>query len=87
MKITVSQDHIDNGIKADCGACPVALALYEVIPNKVIVVYPEYVKISRETAFLPRHVTNFIRNFDTTEHPKWLEPFDFELDYEVEEKE
>lgn len=33
MRIRVTQDHIDRGVKCDCIACPVALAVRDAMPG------------------------------------------------------
>ncbi len=85
MKITVSQQHINDGVRCDSGACPVANALHDVIHNKDIAVARTFVIINDEQIDLPSKVEDFIKSFDNPDQdPKWLEPFSFELDYEPE---
>ncbi len=91
MKISITRYHIDHGHKCDSGSCPVALAIQELLPTKKFDVYKTYVDFGdqfgmNECVDLPNKARTFIREFDNPDQdPKWLEPLDFELDYEPEE--
>ncbi len=87
MKINVTANHIDSGIKCDSGACPVALALQEAFPDKKWIYVDMWkMQIGGYHTEPPESVSEFIDKFDNPyQDPKWLEPFDFELDYEPEE--
>ncbi len=82
MKITVTQEHIDGGVKDSPWACPIARALprapagydYEVFEDRV------HLWSSREGArysYLPEEARLFVAKFDNGEA---VEPFEFELD-------
>lgn len=70
MKIYVTQEHINRGIKNDCIRCPVALALFDAFPNT------KRVDVDTGTLFwtnsmgdrnwskTPRSVWRFINRFD-----------------------
>jgi len=90
MTIQVTQEHINRGIRGDCGSCPIALAIQEALPKLGINVQVLHVLIQGEIVPLPSRARWFIADFDTNPRDedadiKWLEPFDFELDYEEEE--
>ncbi len=92
MKITVSQDHINRGVRQDTCACPIALAVSEALPkdNRDTVTVRNSSNLYIGEDWVPiddDRVKDFIIRFDANVDPKWLEPFDFELDYAVEEKE
>lgn len=88
MKIQVKQEHINKGIRGDFGSCPIALAIREALSGKYVDVGVGFCKVEGETASLPSEVRRFIVIFDDSiQDRKWLEPFEFELDYEPKEKE
>jgi hypothetical protein len=78
MKIVVTQEHIDRGIREECRACPIALAIMEALG------WTDGVKVENDLVFvanaeypLPTEAQVFVFNFDNG-----LEviPFEFELE-------
>lgn len=87
MIIKVTQEHIDRGIIGDCGECPVALAIREVLPFSSIQVGNNYCEIidhhSSKIVILPDFVLGWITCFDFSLGVSLgVKPFEFELDYE-----
>jgi hypothetical protein len=83
MTIKVTQAHIDSGSPNDSEHCPIALALVE-HKFEGVQVTPFYVKLkhkgfSREIG-LPSEVSSRIVHFDMKYE---MEPFEFELPYEL----
>ena len=76
MKIKVTQQHIDAGIKKKCLYCPVALAIKDVFPTEYVNVSDLYVRIGDNVYDLFPIVTRFILDFDYG-YP--VSPFEFEL--------
>jgi hypothetical protein len=78
MKITVTQEHIDKGIREDCTACPIALALRERGFDKYSVgryaIYPNWGR--RGAVGLSRAAVRFTREFD---QGLPVQPFSFNL--------
>jgi hypothetical protein len=80
ITVPVTQSDIDNGIRADCWQCPVALALWRVtgwkwhISGYTVGAFP----IARKQALcdLPLPVWEFIDRFDTD---KTVLPFEFRM--------
>ena len=88
VKISVTQDHIENGFYGLCDGCPVALALKEAgyhkpyVSAKVLAFgYTRATgldSIPKEKLIpLPRSAQKFIRNFDAESK---VEPFNFFLE-------
>jgi hypothetical protein len=83
--ITVTMQHIEDGMARCASHCPVALALIDAFPEAVgIFVNADHLKIwprwSVEPAYLEMspEVQNFVFAFDNGEP---VEPFAFTLDY------
>ena len=85
--VSVTADHIAEGVPGECGECPIALAIAEAIPAAVeVAVYTEHVNIwepagcGRDffTSELPEVAVAFIERFDRIHDG---EPFTFDLDY------
>ncbi len=83
MLVKVTQKHIDEGKRADCYTCPIALAILDIDPKPVNVqVKYSYVMIYIEKNGkykqyeLPWEAREFISKFD---NGKKVEPFEFEL--------
>lgn len=77
MKISVTKQHIDAGIKLDACSCPLALALSDAgFPKPVV--DGEQVEIAGEFGLfpLPEVAQQFVSDFD---HGLPVAPFDFEL--------
>ena len=89
MIINVTQEHINQGWRKSCRRCPVALAIQEVIRDKVIIVSQRiYIYKDKEAYDLskwelileyPAIVKTFIDTFDDG---GLVEPFSFEIPYE-----
>lgn len=76
MKISLTQDDIDNGLPDDCEDCPVALAIKRVNPDAYVTAYSHEITIDRVKFEVPLSVSVFINNFDDGRHVK---PFEFDL--------
>lgn len=84
MRIDVTQDHIDRGIRKTCNQCPVALATIETIGDTTLRIshHEVYSGISgKNLAILPENVSEWIRNFDRYSPDTGYkpEPFSFEV--------
>lgn len=84
MIVDVTQSHIDQGKAGDCSACPIALALKELIPDNfsVSVKFTVAHIVSHtyntfRTIPLPKSAIEFIMDFDK-HFP--MSPFKFEVD-------
>lgn len=78
MKIQVTQEDIDNGVRASCKFCPVASAIRRAFNNKAVVrTYNLDVSINDKLILLPLEAVDFILLFDAEVKVK---PFEFELD-------
>lgn len=79
MKIAVTQEHIDKGLRSRCKLCPVALALHDSgFPEAMTGLFHCWLNGLRSGArLLPGPVTKFILGFD---NGKVYKPFDFELE-------
>lgn len=90
MKITVTQEDIREGARANCLKCPIALALERALKPLLeldiwyrVQVNEDNVEITntgaesgRFAALLPEEAEEFIRRFDNRQP---VEPFEFEL--------
>jgi hypothetical protein len=87
IKVDVTREHIEVGLKKDCGSCPVALAIRSAIPNCAYVsvdpnratVLPVAGKPLRRIP-LPRTARDFISAFD---HGWFGATISFELELEA----
>lgn len=83
MKIKVTQEHIDLGCIRNVTSCPIARAVMEIIPGKLIAVHPEYISICDGLDEpwikypIPTIASNFIELFDV--HLP-VHPFEFECE-------
>ena len=84
ITVSVTAADIDNGIRGDCWACPIALALWRATGEKWEVngidAYP--VGRSRDRVILPESVRGWINKFDRALFPP---PMEFELTVTVPE--
>ena len=85
MKISITQDHIDRGIRFNCSRCPAALAIIEATGREVEVSISwvwlhekKYERAARRIRISPE-VSQFMREFDVGLP---VLPFDFELEME-----
>lgn len=85
--ITVTADHIAEGIPGECTECPIALAIVEALPELTeVAVYTDRIGIWTERppglgfieVVLPAEAAAFIEAYDGTMD---AQPFTFELDY------
>lgn len=79
IRVHVTIDHINAGLRADCKKCPVALALGEILDIEDFAVgdYDVYLENCRLRVFLPFAVGKFIQDFDSH---KLVKPFSFTLE-------
>lgn len=77
MRIKITQDHIDKGLKRDCHSCPIAWAITEVRHQSYVQVGTNDVRIDAQVYQLPAKVSRFISNFDDGQPVK---PFAFNLE-------
>lgn len=76
MRINVNQDDIDNGIRASCRYCPVAIALDRHNPNAYHRVYPDHIGGTAADTPLDKILNVLIDKYDCRQGMK---PFDFEF--------
>ena len=85
IQIDVTQDHINNGKRYECNACPIALAFQKHINDDYsFEINDEYIDVvtkfngyTQDEITVPYTVTAFVRNFDSR---KPVEPFSFQID-------
>jgi hypothetical protein len=85
MKITVTQEHIDKGVRVNGYSCPITLALRDAgFVRPCVGIHRCYVSkkrfwfgYSRYDGTLPSNAVEFVRNFDVC-NP--VEPFTFEIE-------
>jgi hypothetical protein len=84
VTITVTQDHINKGVKQDCWSCPIALAIQDAMPGVICaeVLNPDlgFATIFGDDgdcgeALLPDPARHFIAEFD---NGQTVHPFAFE---------
>lgn len=85
--VSVTQEHIDDGIPSDCSACPVAKAICGAVDFTFgwVDVYPfidKYYMLFMSAVFdkfaiIPSIAEEFIVKFDNDEE---VEPFEFDID-------
>lgn len=77
--VEVIQEDIDNGVKLDCGKCPIARAFYRLGFKEVSIIH--YVSAQANGKFyagdLPIEADNFITYFDADNE---VFPFTFEIE-------
>lgn len=81
MTISVEQRHIDEGVRADCLLCPLALAIADSLTDaqmtfRIMEVLTVCVLIDYRKIQLPLKVMQFVQNFDAA---ITVHPFTFEL--------
>jgi len=78
MKIQVTEEHIEAGVREDCYLCPIALAIKEQVEIKSVSVASvaniNYMSGTRKVYKLSRAAINFIERFDGG---KKVKPFNF----------
>ena len=81
MKIQVTREHIDKGIKGHACKCPVALALHAAGFKDAMVWYTRICLEYTPPPYTPRNLTDslvkFLRTFDKGQT---VEPFEFDTD-------
>lgn len=88
MKVSITEDHIRRGTRKQCYACPVALAVQELYPDKCVTVTESYIRIyanqlSRKPFVrfpTPADVVKRIVCFDQT---GVMEPFNADIQEEI----
>jgi hypothetical protein len=63
MRISVTQDHIDNGMRGICDRCAIALAVKDSC-GKYPSVTEDFVLINQARYYVSRRARKFIQNFD-----------------------
>jgi len=77
MKVTVTQQHIDKGVKGSCGFCPIALAIKEAFNTDYVLVASDLdIGESIRDFPTPEEVQQFYCDFDRGQP---VQPFTFEL--------
>ncbi len=76
--IEVLQIDIEEGIRGDCDACPVARAVNRAIGRDFTTVGTDSIQIGSEIITTPNSVRNWINRFDSGDFSS--RPFGFELD-------
>lgn len=77
IAVDVTQADIDNGIRAECKKCPVALALTRVLRKREDAkVHFATVNLRNEAYLMPKRARDWIWNFDDTGDVK---PFRFRM--------
>lgn len=77
MRIEVTQEHIERGIRGACGCCPVALAIHSASNAEVVSVSSGWAYLDHRGFVLPPHVR---RAIDTYDDQGVMIPFTFELE-------
>ena len=78
MKIQVTQENIDRGIRRNCGFCPIANALFDAT-GEWWMVDGNHAHLRRRMIELPTIATDFIDDFDSGAP---VEPVEFDLPIE-----
>jgi hypothetical protein len=78
MIISVTQKHIDDGLRGNCSKDPIALSLLDAGFKKVWV-SPDALRLDDKVYEMPGIVAVFIRDFDNT---RFVDPFEWELEEE-----
>ena len=78
--VEVTQDHIIHGRRSDCTACPVALALEDVVPGPWYVNALWLYNTRKWEIKTPKNVEEFMLAFDSGQP---VQPFSFEIDAPV----
>lgn len=82
IRIEVTAEDIEQGVRNDCSFCPVARAIYRALNNPDCVVFVTSRCVTGNNGFaeLPDSAQSAIESFDRF---GCMEPFDFELELEV----
>ena len=87
VEVPVTQEHFDKGHRCDGNKCPIALSVFDALPDKktiILEVMDTYVSLTRcndvdvTDVELPENVQEFITRFDTNRINSF-EPFSFNL--------
>lgn len=88
IHVCVTQEDIDKGIKEDVNNCAVALAVKRLFPeDRNVYVENPGIDINGEFYLVPKHIEEFINNFD---NGLPVEPVEFDMcekDYEEDYEE
>lgn len=76
MKIKVTKEHIDKGVKGSWDCCPIALAIKEQLNIESIEVNDELISTQERDYRTPLSCVNFMEKFDEGDP---VTPFEFEL--------
>jgi hypothetical protein len=76
MKITVTQQHIDQGLRGSCTGDPIALAMRDA-GFSFVWVAPDRIEGDALTFHIPEDVVEFMKCFD---NERFVSPFTFELE-------
>lgn len=86
MRVKVTQEHINRGLRRDCNKCPIALAIinrknisYVRVEETIVYVarLSKVNKINRSLYLLPSEAIKFIKTFDSGSEV--VKPFSFEM--------
>jgi len=78
MIISVTQQHINDGLRGSCDKDPIALALRDAGFKKVWV-SPDALRIDGKVYGMPADVVEFVRNWDRIQ---FVDPIEFQLEEE-----
>lgn len=76
MRVPITQEHIDQGVKGDCYQCPAIFALRELYPGERISVGTWEIHIGEDKYPTPGNLSNWIHDFDSDLR---VFPIEFEL--------
>ena len=78
MKISVTQQHIDSGVRGSCTSDPIALALKDLGYERPWIGV-HYIRLDKVDVHMPSEVYEFLKRFDNGLPP--LDPFEFSLEF------
>jgi hypothetical protein len=80
VTIDVTQEDISRGVKGNCVACPIALAVNRALDVDVCVVESLRILTDCYHAYLPAHAVRFMSIFDIF-GKEFVEPFKFSAEF------
>jgi hypothetical protein len=79
LSITITTEHIQRGQRQNCGLCPIALAILEILPLADVDVDVGVIRIDDLCYAVPESVNSFIYRFDRSKNLQELSGFTFTL--------